>query len=86
MDRFAKKEMVGKLIEILIKKITQNVLQRQSLFDCFQMLYAIKNTDDLGKLEELTSLQRQVKAVRLQDKLGKRNFHEVMRKVFEPHH
>ena len=30
------------------------------------------------------SLQDQVKAVRLQDKLGKQNFNEDMKKVFEP--
>ena len=48
------------------------------------MLYSIKNIDDLENLNELVSLQSQVKAVRLQDKLGKQNFHEDMKKVFEP--
>ena len=48
------------------------------------MLYAIKNVDDLENLNELASLQDQVKVVRLQDKLGKQNFHEDMKKVFEP--
>ena len=48
------------------------------------MLYSIKNVDDLENLNELASLQNQVKAVRLQDKLGKQNFHENMKKVFEP--
>ena len=48
------------------------------------MLFAINNREDLDKLEESTSLQDQVKAVRLQDKLGKQNFHEDMKKVFEP--
>ena len=48
------------------------------------MLYAIKNYDDLENLNELVSLESQVKAVRLQDKLGKQIFHENMRKVFEP--
>ena len=38
----------------------------------------------MGKLAELASLQNQVKAVRLQDKLGKRIFHEELKKVFEP--
>ena len=47
------------------------------------MLYQIKNVD-LEKLNELVSLHNQVKVVRLQDKLGKRNFHEDMKKVFEP--
>ena len=35
-------------------------------------------------LEELISLESQVKTLRLQDKLGKQNFHEDMKKVFEP--
>ena len=48
------------------------------------MLYAIKNVDDLENLNELASLQDQVKTARLQDKLGKQNFHEDMKKVFEP--
>ena len=48
------------------------------------MLFPIKNREDLEKLNELVSLQNQVKAVRLQDKLGKQNFHEDMKKVYEP--
>ena len=48
------------------------------------MLFAINNREDLDKLEELASLQDQVKVVRLQDKLGKQNFHEDMKKVLEP--
>ena len=32
----------------------------------------------------MASLQDQVKTVRLQDNLGKQNFHEDMKKVFEP--
>ena len=48
------------------------------------MLYSIKDREDLEDLEELASLQVQVKAVRLQDKLGKQYFHEDMKKVFEP--
>ena len=47
-------------------------------------MFPIKNRDDLENLNELVSLQNQVKAVRLQDKLGKQNFHEDMKKVFEP--
>ena len=48
------------------------------------MLYSIKDREDLENLNELVSLQDQVKTVRLQDKLGKHNFHEEMKKVFEP--
>ena len=48
------------------------------------MLYSIKDREDLENLEELVSLQDQVKVVRLQDKLGKQNFREDMKKVFEP--
>ena len=48
------------------------------------MLSSIKDREDLEKLNELVSLQDQVKVVRLQDKLGKQNFHEDMKNVFEP--
>ena len=48
------------------------------------MLFPIRNREDLEKLNEAVSLQNQVKVVRLQDKLGKQNFHEDMTKVFEP--
>ena len=48
------------------------------------MMFAINNREDLDKLEELASLQDQVKVFRLQDKLGEQNFHEDMKKVFEP--
>ena len=44
------------------------------------MLFAINNRDDLENLNELGSLQDQVKAVRLQDKLGKQNLHEDIKK------
>ena len=42
------------------------------------MLFAINNREDLENLNELVSLQDQVKAVRLRDKLGKQNFHNDM--------
>ena len=48
------------------------------------MLYSIKNRDDLENLNEILSLESQVKALKLQDKLGKQRFHEDMNKVFEP--
>ena len=48
------------------------------------MLFPIKSREDLEKLNELVSLQDQVKTVRLQDKLGEQNFHEDMKKVFGP--
>ena len=44
------------------------------------MLYSIKDREDLENLEELVSLENQVKVVKLQDKLGKQNFHEDMKK------
>ena len=44
------------------------------------MMFAIINTEDLKELNSLVSLQDQVRAVRLQDKLGKQNFHQDMKK------
>ena len=41
------------------------------------MLYAIKNREDLENLEELASLENQVKVVKFQDKLGKQNFTKI---------
>ena len=48
------------------------------------MLFPIKDREDLEKLNELVSLENQVKVVRLQNKLGEQNFHKDMKKVFEP--
>ena len=48
------------------------------------MLFPIENKEDLEKLKELDTLQNQVKAVKLQDKLGKQNFHENIKKLYEP--
>ena len=48
------------------------------------MLYSIKGREDLENLNELVWLQNQVKAVKLQDKLGKQNFHEDLKKICEP--
>ena len=48
------------------------------------MLYSIEDREDLEKIDELVSIENQVKVVRLQDKLGKQNFHADMKKVFQP--
>ena len=48
------------------------------------MLYSIKNIEDLEKLNEAVSLQKQVQEVRLQNKLGDQNYHEHMNKLFKP--
>ena len=48
------------------------------------MLFPIKNREDFKNLNELFSLQDQVTVVKLQDKLGEQNFHEDIKKVFEP--
>ena len=48
------------------------------------MLFPIRNVTDLQNFNEAVSLQNQVKVAKLQDKLGKQNFHEDMTKVFEP--
>ena len=48
------------------------------------MLYSIKDRENLETLEQLFSLENLVKAVRLQNRLGKQNLHEDMKKVFEP--
>ena len=48
------------------------------------MMFPIRKVGDLQNLNEAVSLQNQVKIIRLQDKLGKQNFHENMEEVIEP--
>ena len=47
-------------------------------------MFPIRNVEDLQKLTEAVSLQNQVKAERLQDKLGEQNYHEDAKKLFKP--
>ena len=47
-------------------------------------MFPIRNVEDLQNSNEAVSLRNQVKVVRLQDKLGKQNFHEDLTEVFEP--
>ena len=44
------------------------------------MFYSINNKEDLKKLKELVSLENQVKHLRVQDKLSKQSFHEIIKK------
>ena len=48
------------------------------------MLYSYKNIEDLENLNASVSLESHVKAVTLQDKLGKQSVHEDTKKLFEP--
>ena len=48
------------------------------------MLYSIKNIEDLEKLNEAISLQKQVQEVRLQNKLGEQKYHEDIKTFFKP--
>ena len=50
----------------------------------FQLLHSIRDRQSLKDLEELATLQNQIKVVRLQDKLGKQSLHKDLKKVFEP--
>ena len=47
-------------------------------------MYSIKNRVDLENKNELVILGSQVKALSLLDKIVKQNFHEDIKKVFEP--
>ena len=48
------------------------------------MIFPIIDRGDLEKLDEAASLQNQVKAVRLQDKLGEQNYHQNAEKLYKP--
>ena len=43
------------------------------------MLFANRNREDLEKLKQLVLLKNQVEDLRLQDKLGKQNYHENLK-------
>ena len=45
------------------------------------MMFAIKDREDLQKLNKLILLKDQVQEVRLQDKLGEQNYHDVAKKI-----
>ena len=47
-------------------------------------MYSIKKVDDSEKVEELALLRNKVDDVRLQDKLGQQNFHEDIKKLYQP--
>ena len=47
-------------------------------------MYPVKNRDDLEKLNELVSLNNKVYELRLQDKLGKQDFHANIKKIYVP--
>ena len=48
------------------------------------MMFPIGKVENLKDLNELVPPQNQVQKVRLQYNLSKQNFHENMKKVFEP--
>ena len=48
------------------------------------MVYSVKKREDLENLNELVSIQKQAKEVRIEDKLGKQNLYGNMKKVSEP--
>ena len=54
------------------------------LFLYINIIYAMKNDDDLKDLEELDDLQSKVKQVRLVEKLGKQGYHYDIKDLFEP--
>ena len=49
-----------------------------------QLLCPIKNREKSEQLEELVLLNNQLDEIRLQVKLGKQNFHENTKSLFEP--
>ena len=48
------------------------------------MMFPSRNIEDLQNLNEAVSLKNQIQVVRLQNKLGKQNFHDDLKEAFEP--
>ena len=47
-------------------------------------MFALNNREGLEKLGELASLQNQVQEVTVQDQLGEQNYHQNVKKLYEP--
>ena len=47
------------------------------------MLFAIKNSEDIEKIEELALMKNKLEEFRLQDKIAKQNYNEDAKKIFE---
>ena len=65
-------------------KNIQNAALKPHIFPQHKCCIQLKNRENLDILIELVSFQTQVTDLRLQDKLGKQNFHENIKKIFEP--
>ena len=92
--RFGKRNTLISVLIDLNREITEDnvlVMKAETYFECTPetkafsnwMLCPIRNRDHLEKLEELASIHNQVEEIRLQDKLGKQNFHGNMKKIYE---
>ena len=66
------------------KTLLLNVLRKQSLFSDDKCCIQLKIETIWKKIEELDSIQNQIKDLRLQDKLNQLTFHEEKKKLYEP--
>ena len=60
-----------------------NVFPNVKLFKKIKHV-SIKNIEDIQKLNESVSFEKEVKVVKLQDKLGEQNYHHDRKKLLEP--
>ena len=68
------KMKVNIVIPIEAKTLFLNVCAKENVFDYHNCCFQLKIEKFGKKLEEVVSLENQVKFVRLQDELGKQNF------------
>ena len=68
------------------KKILLSIIGKKSFFNFLcknRMIYSNKNKDELSDFEKLKDLYSKLKEVRLEEKLGERDFHCVIKRLFE---
>ena len=76
-----KREMMDYFVFVMeAKTYTLHTFRKLNFSKKKQLLFTIETNNDLEELEEVALLQNQVKDLRFQDKLGKENFHEFMKK------
>ena len=77
------RKKVNIVLLMKVKTHKLNALPKVKFF-VFYLFYLIENVEELENLNEFVSLQNQVNEVRLQDQMGKQNFHGNIKKVLEP--
>ena len=81
----SKKEIKEDMVVVMKAKThLQKVFLKRNIFRTQKTLFTNKSREDLENSEEPASRKNQVEDLRLQDKIGNQNFHQNVKKLYEP--